>query len=60
MMALKDGISKEQIKENINRNKIMDEAMGLLQHHDGVSGTQRQHVADDYSKILSAALELSN
>ena len=26
--------------------------MGVLQHHDAVSGTEKQHVADDYAKNL--------
>lgn len=29
------------------------EAMGVLQHHDAVSGTEKQHVADDYAERLS-------
>jgi lysosomal alpha-mannosidase len=28
-------------------------ALGVAQHHDGVSGTERQHVANDYAKRLS-------
>jgi len=27
-------------------------AMGVLQHHDGVSGTEKQHVAFDYAKMV--------
>jgi hypothetical protein len=30
------------------------EAMGLLQHHDAVSGTAKQHATSDYSKRLHA------
>jgi len=29
------------------------EAMGVAQHHDAVSGTSKQHVANDYAKRLS-------
>ena len=27
--------------------------MGVAQHHDAVSGTSKQHVADDYAKRLA-------
>lgn len=41
--------------------EALDEAVGVAQHHDGVSGTAKQHVADDYAKRLadgmSAAFE---
>ena len=31
----------------------LSRALGVVQHHDGVSGTERQHVANDYAKRLS-------
>ena len=30
----------------------LEKAMGVVQHHDGVSGTSKQHVAYDYAKKL--------
>lgn len=35
----------------------LERAMGVLQHHDAVSGTEKQHVADDYSKQLWVGVE---
>ena len=32
---------------------LLFEAMGLLQHHDAVSGTEKQHVAYDYARHLA-------
>lgn len=32
----------------------LNEAMAVLQHHDAVSGTSQQHVADDYARQLAA------
>ncbi|CAF4750611.1 unnamed protein product [Rotaria sp. Silwood1] len=41
------------------RNLIFDlsEAMGLAQHHDAVSGTSKQHVANDYAQRLSDGID---
>jgi len=35
----------------------LEDALGVVQHHDAVSGTAKQHVADDYSKRLQAGLD---
>jgi hypothetical protein len=35
----------------------LTDALGVVQHHDAVSGTAKQHVADDYSKRLAAGME---
>ena len=48
-----------QLEFLVGRNKgspntdSLEEAMALLQHHDGVSGTSKQHAANDYAKRLS-------
>ncbi|KAM9313685.1 lysosomal alpha-mannosidase [Pholidichthys leucotaenia] len=34
-------------------SKILQEAMAVAQHHDAVSGTEKQHVADDYARRLA-------
>ena len=31
---------------------VLGEAMGVAQHHDAVSGTEKQHVANDYARRL--------
>lgn len=31
---------------------VLERAMAVLQHHDGVSGTEKQHVAEDYAQRL--------
>ncbi|XP_011300932.1 lysosomal alpha-mannosidase isoform X1 [Fopius arisanus] len=32
------------------------EAMGVMQHHDAVTGTEKQHVAEDYARLLTDAI----
>lgn len=34
-------------------------AMGVMQHHDAVTGTEKEHVAHDYARILSEAVTAS-
>ncbi|KAK4872843.1 hypothetical protein RN001_014872 [Aquatica leii] len=36
---------------------VMREAMGVLQHHDAVTGTEKDHVAHDYARILSKGFD---
>lgn len=31
--------------------------MGVMQHHDAVTGTEKEHVAHDYSRLLSNAMD---
>ncbi|XP_059487102.1 lysosomal alpha-mannosidase-like [Neocloeon triangulifer] len=42
----------------------LQEAMGVMQHHDAITGTEKQHVAEDYALMLHKAmldcLETSN
>ncbi|XP_071440327.1 lysosomal alpha-mannosidase-like isoform X1 [Hetaerina americana] len=35
----------------------MREAMGVMQHHDAITGTEKQVVASDYARILSKGFE---
>jgi len=43
----------ELAHQTVNSSQTLWEAMGLAQHHDGVSGTSKQHVAYDYARQLS-------
>lgn len=33
------------------------EAMGVMQHHDAVTGTEKQLVADDYARLLYDSMQ---
>ena len=38
----------------------LEDALGVVQHHDAVSGTAKQHVADDYSKRVHDGLHTAS
>nr|CAH8876539.1 unnamed protein product [Trichobilharzia regenti] len=39
----------ESLEGEIEQLDLLRQALGVLQHHDAVSGTSKQHVADDYA-----------
>ncbi|XP_055295901.1 lysosomal alpha-mannosidase-like isoform X2 [Sitodiplosis mosellana] len=41
-------------EENLSN---LREAMGVMQHHDAVTGTEKQHVAEDYARLLQIGIE---
>ena len=46
------GVPLAPYRSNKLTSRKLQEAMGVAQHHDAVSGTEKQHVADDYAKRL--------
>ena len=42
-----------KLGESDPSSETLREAMGVAQHHDAVSGTEKQHVAYDYAKRLA-------
>ena len=41
-------------EENLS---LMREVMGVNMHHDAVTGTAKQHVTDDYYRMISEGVE---
>ena len=37
----------------------LEKAVGVAQHHDAITGTERQRVAEDYHRRLSSGIEMA-
>nr|XP_022916135.1 lysosomal alpha-mannosidase-like [Onthophagus taurus] len=35
---------------------LLKEAMGIMQHHDAITGTEKQHVAQDYARLVTKGI----
>lgn len=46
-----------KFEENLEN---LREAMGIMQHHDAVTGTEKQHVANDYARLLQIGIDKCN
>jgi hypothetical protein len=53
MQALAGGVSTSVDDPATNALYLLERAMAVSQHHDAVSGTSKQHVANDYARRLA-------
>ena len=60
MTSIDQKTSDEEINSILESKEIMMDVVGVIQHHDGISGTGKQHVADDYTKRISKAISQTN
>lgn len=54
LVALNKFNSSADYSEHLSE---LREAMGTFQHHDAITGTEKQHVANDYVKQLTKAIK---
>ena len=52
--------SEAEVDQIAQARYTMFDSMGSYQHHDAVTGTAKQAVADDYSYLLSKSMDTSN
>ena len=57
-VGLDQSVPDSTIVEQLKAQAEILDAMGIYQHHDAVSGTAKQRVADDYAKRLDDAMKL--
>lgn len=54
LYSLSTPVSKQNREQHLTE---LREVMGTFQHHDAVTGTEKQHVAKDYVRHLTRAIE---
>lgn len=57
-MAL-NGFKGASYDGNAKSIQNLREVMGIMQHHDAITGTEKQHVANDYVRLLTKAIEVA-
>ncbi|CDW74355.1 glycosyl hydrolases family 38 protein [Stylonychia lemnae] len=60
MKVLDQSVSNDTVNQILNAKQYMLDQLGINQHHDAVTGTARQHVADDYKQRIYKATQLGN
>lgn len=58
--VLDQSITDEQVKSIQEANYAMMDSMGINQHHDAISGTGRQRIADDYAFKIYKSMDINN
>lgn len=58
LQVTKQLIAFEKIKTKDYSDDLISlrEAIGIMQHHDAITGTEKQEVAQDYARILTKAM----
>jgi len=50
----------DQIDLMLEAKAAMMDVVGVVQHHDGITGTGKQHTADDYVSRIFNGIEAAN
>ncbi|KAJ8967857.1 hypothetical protein NQ314_002606 [Rhamnusium bicolor] len=56
-LVASNGVNESDNENNVNSLRYLREIMGIMQHHDAITGTEKQHVANDYVRLLTRGIE---
>ncbi|GJQ67661.1 hypothetical protein Trydic_g16491 [Trypoxylus dichotomus] len=60
LQVMKQAVSFTKYRYHLNFEDNLTplkEAMGIMQHHDAITGTEKQHVVQDYVRLLTASIK---
>lgn len=58
--VIQEDVTDKEIEKIIDVKEDMLDWMGVYQHHDAISGTAMQHVANNYVEKLSKVMNSNN
>jgi hypothetical protein len=59
-MALDQSVDGDTFQEMLDAKESMYDTMGVNQHHDAVTGTGKQAVANDYAFRIFKSMQINN
>ena len=60
LVSINKETTDAQIDAMLSAKATMMDVVGVMQHHDGITGTGKQHTADDYTKRIFDGIQVTN